>query len=103
MAWIFLLIAGLGEIGGVIFLKISDGFKKLKPTLASLSFAGISFYFLSLSLRTLPVGTSYAIWTGMGAVGTVLLGMILFQESKNRLKFVYITCIICGIAGLKIV
>jgi quaternary ammonium compound-resistance protein SugE len=101
MAWFFLLIAGFAEIGSVISLKRADGFKKLLPSVACLFFGSLSFYFLSLSLTSLPVGTAYAIWTGIGSIGSVLAGMIFFNEPRSLRLALLIMCIIAGAAGIK--
>lgn len=102
MDWFFLLIAGFAEIGSVISLKRADGFKKLLPSAACLFFGGLSFYFLSLALTSLPVGTAYAIWTGIGTVGSVLAGMIFFNEPRSLRTILLIMCIITGAVGIKI-
>ncbi|BAU27886.1 quaternary ammonium compound-resistance protein SugE [Aneurinibacillus soli] len=102
MAWFFLLIAGFAEIGSVISLKLAEGFKNFSPSVACLLFGSVSFYFLSLSLTVLPVGTAYAIWTGIGSIGSVLVGMIFFNESKDRKRIVLIACITIGAVGVKI-
>ena len=101
MAWFFLLIAGLAEIGSVISLKRADGFKKLLPSVACLFFGSVSFYFLSLSLTSLPVGTAYAIWTSIGSVGSVLAGMFFFNEPRSLRSTLLIMCIIAGAVGIK--
>ena len=101
MSWIFLLMAGFAEIGSVISLKRAEGFKRLLPSIACLFFGSLSFYFLSLSLISLPVGTAYAIWTGIGSVGSVVIGMIFFNESRNLLRILMIMCIIIGAIGIK--
>ncbi|AXN41514.1 QacE family quaternary ammonium compound efflux SMR transporter [Peribacillus butanolivorans] len=101
MAWFFLLIAGFAEIGSVISLKRTDGFKKLLPSVACLFFGSLSFYFLSLSLTSIPVGTAYAIWTSIGSVGTVLAGMIFFNEPKSLRLTLFIMCIIAGAVGIQ--
>ncbi|RWZ58192.1 multidrug efflux SMR transporter [Halobacillus fulvus] len=103
MAWIFLLVAGAGEMTAMLFLKLSDGFKKLVPTIFAIIAGGISFYFLSLSLVDLPIGTAYAIWTGIGSAGTVLLGIFFFKERANPKRILFIVCIISGVIGLKLV
>ncbi|MBP0725257.1 multidrug efflux SMR transporter [Bacillus sp. RG28] len=101
MSWIFLLIAGFAEIGSVISLKRAEGFKRLLPSISCLIFGSLSFYFLSLSLISLPVGTAYAIWTGIGSVGSVIIGMIFFNESRNLLRILMIMFIIVGAIGIK--
>jgi quaternary ammonium compound-resistance protein SugE len=102
MSWIFLLIAGLFEIGWAIGLKYTDGFSKLWPSVITIITMILSFYFLSSAVKTIPIGTSYAIWTGIGAVGTAILGIILFGESKELIRLFFILLIIVGIVGLKI-
>ncbi|WP_110114874.1 multidrug efflux SMR transporter [Bacillus sp. CGMCC 1.16541] len=102
MAWVTLILAGFCEVGFVIFLKLSDGFKRLWPSLGFMLFGGLSFYLLSLSLIELPIGTAYAIWTGVGAAGSVILGMIFFKEPKDLKRIVLILCIIAGVVGLKV-
>lgn len=101
MAWVFLLIAGFAEVGSVISLKLADGFKKFLPSVACLFFGSLSFYFLSLSLTSLPVGTAYAIWTAIGIVGSVLAGMIFFNEPRSLRLTLLIMCIITGAVGIK--
>lgn len=102
MAWIYLFIAGLFEIGWAIGLKYTEGFTKLWPSVITIATMILSFYFLSSAVKTIPIGTGYAVWTGIGAVGTAILGMILFNESKELIRIFFILLIIIGIAGLKI-
>ncbi|MBC6315209.1 DMT family transporter [Listeria grandensis] len=102
MAWIFLLVAGLCEMVFVVMMKLSEGFKKLKFSLLTVLFMTASFFLLSLSLKTIPIGTGYAIWTGIGAVGSVVMGMILFKEKKSVLKLLFIAMILAGVIGLKL-
>jgi quaternary ammonium compound-resistance protein SugE len=101
MAWLYLFIAGLFEIGWAIGMKLSDGFRK--PAVAVPTVLGmiLSFYFLSLALRTLPLGTAYAIWTGIGAVGTIAAGMIWFDEPFGWPRVLFAAMAIGGLAGLK--
>lgn len=102
MHWIILIVAGLFETGWAIGLKYTDGFTKLLPSvLTGLSMA-ISVYMLSVALKEIPIGTGYAVWTGIGAVGTAVLGMILFDESKDIARIICILLIVSGIIGLKI-
>lgn len=101
MAWFYLFVAGLFETGWAVGLKYADGFTKLWPSLATGIAMVASFVFLSLALKTLPVGTAYAVWTGIGAAGTAVLGMILFGESREVLRLVCLAFIIAGIVGLK--
>jgi quaternary ammonium compound-resistance protein SugE len=101
MAWIVLFIAGLFEVAWAIGLKYSDGFTKLWPSVFTIITMITSMGLLSFSVKSLPVGTAYAVWTGIGAVGTAILGIILFNESKEFLRIFFIVLIIAGIAGLK--
>jgi len=103
MAWIYLLIAGLLEIGWAISLKYAQGFTRLGPSVATIILLILSFAFLSIALRTLPVGTAYTIWTGIGAVGTVILGIVLFREPLELGRLVCIGLIIIGVIGLRLV
>ncbi|MBZ5488374.1 quaternary ammonium compound efflux SMR transporter SugE [Halomonas aquamarina] len=102
MSWIILFIAGLLEIGWAIGLKYSEGFTKLWPTAWTVFSLAASFLLLGLALKTLPVGTAYAIWVGIGAVGTAVLGIVLFGESVGVLKLVSLTLIVAGLVGLKL-
>jgi len=102
MSWIYLFIAGLFEIGWAIGLKYTEGFTKLWPSVVTIIGMILSFYFLSTAVKTIPIGTAYAIWTGIGAVGTAILGIILFGESKEIMRIFFIMLIVVGIVGLKI-
>lgn len=101
MAWIYLIIAGAFEVVWAMGLKYSHGFTKLFPSLITLGGMAVSFYLLSLATKTLPIGTAYAIWTGIGALGTVILGIFLFHEPVNILRIVFLCLILAGILGLK--
>ncbi|MBW7888236.1 MAG: quaternary ammonium compound efflux SMR transporter SugE [Bacteroidetes bacterium] len=101
MAWVYLFIASVCEIGWAIGLKYSEGFTKLVPSIFTTIGMIATYYFLALALKTIPVGTGYAIWTGIGAVGTAILGMILFNESKDLFRIISIGLIVAGIIGLK--
>jgi len=103
MAWIYLLIAGLFETGWAIGLKYTYGFSRLWPSVFTVAAMAVSFVFLSLALKTLPVGTGYAVWTGIGAVGTVILGIVLFGEPANVGRMLCVGLIVAGIIGLKLV
>ena len=103
MKWILLVIAGILEICWAVGLKYSQGFTKLGPSILTILGMIASFYFLSLALKSLPLGTAYAIWTGIGTVGTVILGIILFKEPVDLLRLIFIGFIVIGIMGLKMV
>ena len=103
MAWIILVVAGLLEIGWAVGLKYTDGFTRLWPTIATIGAMVVSMGLLGLAVRTLPVGTAYAVWTGIGTVGTVLLGILLLGESSTPLRLLFIGMIVAGIMGLKLV
>lgn len=103
MAWIYLTVAGLFEIGWAIGLKYTDGFTRLLPSLWTLASMILSIVLLGLALRTLPVGTAYAVWTGIGAVGTAALGIYLFGEPATVARLLCIGLILAGIVGLKLV
>ncbi|WP_210527437.1 quaternary ammonium compound efflux SMR transporter SugE [Rubellimicrobium arenae] len=103
MAWIILLIAGLFEVGWAVGLKYTEGFTRLWPTLGTAAAMALSLVLLGLALRTLPLGTAYAVWTGVGTVGTAILGIWLFGESADVLRLVCIGLIVAGIVGLKLV
>lgn len=101
-AWVVLLVAGLCEVAWAIGLKYTEGFSRLWPSTWTLTAMALSVILLAWSLKTLPVGTAYAVWTGIGAVGTALLGMILFDESREVARLVCIGLIVAGILGLKL-
>jgi quaternary ammonium compound-resistance protein SugE len=101
MAWIWLLIAGLLEIAWALGLKYSEGFTKLWPSVFTAIGMLLSYIALSQAMKTLPVGTAYPIWTGIGAVGTAIFGIILFNEPKTAMKFISVILITAGIIGLK--
>ena len=101
MAWVYLVIAGFFEIGFALGLKYSEGFSRLWPTVGMAVAGGISFYLLSIAMKSLPVGTAYAVWTGIGAAGTVVLGILFLKESSDLIRLISITLIIVGVAGLR--
>ncbi|WP_236897108.1 DMT family transporter [Clostridium beijerinckii] len=103
MTWLMLIVAGLFETGWAIGLKYSEGFTRLIPSVFAIIGMIASFYFLSLALKSLPLGTAYAIWTGIGTVGTVALGIILFKEPVDIIRLICIGFIVIGIVGLKTV
>ena len=98
--WVYLFVAGVLEIAWAISMKYSEGLTKLWPTLAAYGLGFASFYFLALAAEHLPIGTAYAIWTGVGAVGTAILGMMLFSEPRHWLRLLSILFIVVGIVGL---
>lgn len=100
--WTLLILAGLFEIGWALGLRYSDGWSRLVPSLLTLGAMIVSFGLLSLALRGLPLGTAYAVWTGIGAVGTAIVGMILLGESVNLLRLASIGLIVLGLVGLKL-
>ena len=102
-AWLVLLVAGLCEVVWAIGLKYTEGFTRPVPSAWTLAAMAVSIVLLAWSLKTLPVGTAYAVWTGIGAVGTALLGMMLFDESREVARLVCIGLIVAGILGLKLV
>ena len=101
MAWIYLVIAGLLEIGWAIGLKYTEGFSRLWPSVATLGAMTASFGLLSAALKTIPVGTGYAVWTGIGAAGTAVIGMAFLGESRDALRVLCIVLIVAGVVGLK--
>jgi quaternary ammonium compound-resistance protein SugE len=103
MAWIYLLFAGLFEVGWAIGLKYTDGFSRLIPTVWTVASMIISLVLLGLALKTLPVGTGYAVWTGIGTIGTAILGIALLGEPATALRLACIGLILAGIVGLKLV
>ncbi|MBC7579748.1 quaternary ammonium compound efflux SMR transporter SugE [Tardiphaga sp.] len=103
MAWLLLFIAGLLEIGWAIGLKYTEGFTRLVPSILTLTSMTASVGMLALALKTLPMGTAYAVWTGIGAVGTAILGIILFGDPSTLPRIACIGLIVAGIVGLKLV
>jgi quaternary ammonium compound-resistance protein SugE len=103
MAWTVLFVAGLLEVGWAIGLKYTEGFTRLAPSVLTLTSMAGSVIMLGPALKTLPIGTGYAVWTGIGAVGTALLGIVLFGEPATALRLASIGLIVAGIVGLKLV
>lgn len=101
-AWLLLLLAGLLEIGWAVGLKYSDGFTRPAPSALTIVAMAASMYLLALAARTLPIGTAYAVWTGIGAVGAAILGIALFNEPANAARAACIVAIIAGVIGLKL-
>jgi quaternary ammonium compound-resistance protein SugE len=102
MAWIILFVAGLLEVGWAIGLKYTDGFTRVWPTVGTAAAMVVSLILLGVSLKSLPVGTAYAVWTGIGATGTAILGIMLFGESAAAGRLLCIALIVAGIVGLKL-
>lgn len=102
MTWVVLVLAGLCEVGWAIGLKYTEGLTRLWPTLWTGLAMVTSLWLLSIAMKDLPVGTAYSVWVGVGAVGTVLLGIVLFQEPANTARLISIALIIAGIVGLKL-
>lgn len=103
MSWVYLVVAGLFEVGWAIGLKYTQGFTRLVPTTLTLASMVVSLGLLGLALKTLPVGTAYAIWTGIGTIGTAALGIVLLGEPAHALRLACIGLIVAGIVGLKLV
>lgn len=101
MAWLYLLLAGMFEVGWAIGLKYTEGFSRLLPSLLTIAAMALSLALLGVALRDLPVGTAYAVWTGIGAVGTAALGMYLFSEPATLMRLGCIGLIVVGIVGLR--
>ena len=102
MAWLLVVLAGLFEVGWAIGLKYTDGFTRPWPTVGTVAAMVISLGLLGLAMKTLPVGTAYAVWVGVGAVGTAILGIVLFAEPANAGRLVSLGLIVAGIVGLKL-
>ena len=102
MAWILLILAGLAEVVWAVGLKYTEGFTKWMPSAVTIVFMVISVWLLAIALRTIPLGTGYAVWVGIGAVGTAVAGMVLFGETKSVARLVCILLIVAGIVGLKL-
>lgn len=103
MPWIYLLLAGVFEIGFALGLKYSEGFTRPLPSVITVVMAGISLWLLTQALRTIPVGTGYAVWTGIGAIGVAIAGMLLFGDSTSWPRLLCIALIVSGFIGLKLV
>jgi quaternary ammonium compound-resistance protein SugE len=102
MPWMYLIIAGVFEIVWATGLKYTEGFTRLWPSTGTILAMGLSLWFLAAALKALPVGTAYAVWTGIGAVGTAIMGILLFGESRDAVRLLCIAVIVAGIAGLKL-
>ena len=102
MAWVYLFVAGVFEIVWATGLKYTEGFTQLWPSVGTVLAMGVSFWFLSLALKTIPMGTAYAVWTGIGVVGVAILGIVLFDESRDFVRLFCILVIVAGIVGLRL-
>jgi quaternary ammonium compound-resistance protein SugE len=102
MAWVYLIVAGLFEIGWATGLKYTEGFTRLWPSLWTAASMALSVWLLAVALKSIPIGTGYAVWTGIGAAGTALAGMVLFDESREMIRIMSIVVIMAGILGLKL-
>ena len=102
MAWVYLLLAGVFEIGFAIGLKYTEGFTRLWPSVGTVVSAAISLWLLTQALKAIPLGTAYAIWTGIGALGVATLGIVLFSESASPARLLCIAVIVAGVVGLKL-
>jgi quaternary ammonium compound-resistance protein SugE len=103
MAWVYLFVAGLLEVGWAIGMKYSDGFTRLWPSALTIVSIVVSLFLLSLSLKSIPIGTAYAVWAGIGTVGTAIVGIAVFSESTDLLRLASIGLIAVGLVGLKLV
>ena len=103
MAWIILVVAGMFEVGWAVGLKYTEGFTRLWPSIATLSAMAVSVALMGVAVRTLPVGTVYAVWTGIGTIGTVIVGIVFFGESASFVRLFCVLMIFSGIIGLKLV
>lgn len=102
MAWVYLIVAGLFEIGWAIGLKYSEGFTRLWPSVATLVAMTVSIVLLAMAAKQLPIGTAYAVWTGIGAVGAVMLGIVLFHDPATPARLLCVGLVLLGIVGLKL-
>lgn len=102
MSWFYILIASVFEICWAVGLKYSEGFTRLTPSIFTITTMILSYVFLALGSKNLPIGTAYAIWTGIGAVGTAVYGMLFFNESKDFFRIFFVLLIVAGIVGLKL-
>lgn len=102
MEWIYLVVAGLFECGWAIGLKYTEGFSRFWPSAWTIAAMIVSFKLLSMAMRAIPVGTAYAVWTGIGAAGVALAGILLFGESREGIRILCILLIVCGVVGLKV-
>ncbi|MBK9259981.1 MAG: multidrug efflux SMR transporter [Polyangiaceae bacterium] len=102
MAWIYVLLASVCEIALTLSLKLADGFKNPKATVATFVSAGLGFFFLGLAVKTIPIGTAYSVWVGIGIAGTSAIGILMFNESASPARLVCIALVLLGVVGLKV-
>jgi quaternary ammonium compound-resistance protein SugE len=102
MAWVYLIVAGLLETGWAIGLKYTEGFTRLWPSVFTIAAIGASMFLLALAAKTIPIGTAYSIWVGIGAVGAVILGIILFDEPRDFARLAFVGLLIVSLIGLKL-
>lgn len=102
MAWVILVLAGMFEVGWAVGLKYTEGFSRFWPTLGTVLAIIVSLWLLGIAMKSLPVGTAYSVWVGVGIVGTVILGIMLFEEPANAMRLVSVGLIVAGIIGLKL-
>lgn len=102
MAWVYLFIAGLLEIVWATSLKLSDGFTRFWPSVATIVFTTLSFIMLAIAMKSLPLGTAYSVWTGIGVVGSLLVGILFLGESSDPLRLFFVALILIGIVGLRV-
>ena len=102
MPWVYLLLAGLFEIGFALGLKYSEGFTRLWPSIGTVVAAGISLWLLTQAMKQIPIGTAYAVWTGIGAMGVAVLGIVLFNDSASPARLACVALIVAGVIGLKL-
>jgi quaternary ammonium compound-resistance protein SugE len=102
MAWVYLFLAGLGEVGWAVGLRYTEGFTRLVPSVLTILAMTVSVFLLAQAVRTLPIGTAYAVWTGIGAAGTAILGMALFGEPREVARLLCLALIVVGAVGLRL-
>jgi quaternary ammonium compound-resistance protein SugE len=102
MAWVYLIVAGLLEVGWAIGLKYTEGFTRLWPSVLTVGGIAASMILLAIAARTIPIGTAYAVWVGIGAVGAVILGIVLFDEPRDAMRLVFVGLLIVSLVGLKL-
>jgi len=101
MGWLYLLIAGLFEVGFTTFLKLSEGFTKPWPSVAFLAFSALSFWFLTLAMKTVPLGTAYAVWTAIGAFGTIMVGIAFYKDPLTFWRVFFLAILVLAVIGLR--